>query len=157
MKIVQLYDPNIIRGVMMHEDILSTIIDDTWDGSVVTSDLQNNIYLGCVVNDKLIGLYVLHWLNGVTLQGHAHILKEFRADHSLKSCRSIMTWILEKIHRCKKIACFVPWVYPNVKQFLAASGLKEEGILRKSFALNGQLHDQWIMGITRDEMQEIVK
>ena len=157
MKIVQLYDINIIRGVMMHEDILPTIIDDTWDGMAHMPDISNDIYLGCVVDDKLIGLYVLHWIGGVTLQGHAHILKEFRAEHSVKSCRLIMAWILEKIHRCKKVACFVPSVYPNVKQFLAACGFTEEGILRKSFALNGQIHDQWIMGVTRDEMQEILK
>jgi len=157
MKIVQLYDINIIRSVMMHEDILPTIIDDTWDGTTFLPDIQNEIYLGCVIGEKLIGLYRLHWINGVTLQGHAHILKEFRSDYSVKSCHLIMAWLLENIHRCKKVACFVPYVYPNVKRFLAACGLKEEGILRKSFALNGQLHDQWIMGITRDEMQEILK
>ena len=157
MKIVQLYDINIIRGVMMHEDILPTIIDDTWDGSAYTPDISNGIYLGCIVDDTLIGLYYLHWINGVTLQGHTHILKEFRAEHSMKSCHLIMAWILEKIHRCKKVVCFVPLLYANVKQFLAACGLNEEGILRKSFALDGQLHDQWIMGITRDEMQEILK
>jgi len=157
MKIVQLYDINIIRGVMMHGDILPTIVDDTWDGSAHTPDISNGIYLGCVVDEALIGIYYLHWLNGATLQGHAHILKEFRREYSIKSCHSVMTWLLEKIHRCKKVACFVPSVYPNVKQFLAVCGLKEEGILRKSFALNGQLHDQWIMGITRDEMQETLK
>ena len=157
MKIVQLYDINIIRGVMMHEDILPTIIDDTWDGAAFMPDVSNDIYLGCVVDDTLIGLYILHWLNGVTLQLHIHILKQFRKKYSLKTWPPIAVWLLEKVRRCKKVACFIPSVYPNVKQFAAACGYIEEGILRKSFALNGQLHDQWIMGITRDEMQEILK
>ena len=40
MKIVPLYDINTIRGVMMHEDILPMIIDDTWNGTVYTPDLN---------------------------------------------------------------------------------------------------------------------
>lgn len=157
MKIIQLYDINLIRGVMMHEDILTTIIDDTWDGITYTPDVSREIFLGCIIDDKLIGVYRLHWITGVTLQGHAHILKEFRKDYSIETCHSIMKWVNEKIHKCKKVDCYVPFVYPNVKQFLAACGFTEEGITRQSFALNNQLHDQWIMGITRDEMQEKLK
>lgn len=157
MKIVQLYDINIIRGVMMHEDILPTIIDDTWNGLVYNPDIAKDIFLGCIIDDKLIGLYRLHWINGVTLQGHAHILKQFRNKYSQKSCHEIMKWVVEKIHRCKKVACFVPSVYPNVKQFLADCGFTLEGTIRNSFMLDDQLYDQWVMGITRDEMQEIIK
>lgn len=155
MNIVQLYDINIIRSIMMHEDILPTIIDDTWDGSVYTPDLSE-IFLGCVVDGELIGLYRLHWIGGIVLQGHAHILKEYRKEHSVNSCKEIMKWVLTNTPRCKKVACFVPSVYPNVRQFLAACGFTVEGTLRNSFALHGQLHDQCIMGITDKEMQEQV-
>lgn len=157
MKIVPLYDINIIRGVMMHEDILPTIIDDTWDGTAFTPDVNNEIYLGCVVGETLIGIYRMHWINGVTLQGHIHILKEFRHEHAKQSCHDAMAWLLKNVHRMNKVVCFVPALYANVKRFLAACGLKQEGILRDSFALNGQIYDQWMMGITRDEMQEILK
>ena len=153
MKIVQLYDINIIRSVMMHEDILPTIIDDTWGGGAYMPDLSE-IFLGCVVDGELIGIYRLHWISGVCLQGHAHILKKYRKKHSISACHSVMRWVLKNIHRCKKVACFVPSVYPNVKQFLAACGFTDEGNLRKSFALGGQLHDQHIMGITDKQMQE---
>lgn len=156
MNIVQLYDVNSIRSVMMHEDILPTIIDDTWDGSTYTPDLSE-IFLGCVVDDELIGIYRLHWINGVTIQGHVHILKKYRKKHSMESCHSVMRWLLKNVHRCKKVACFVPAVYPNVREFLVSCGFTVEGTLRKSFALGGQLHDQHIMGITDKEMQEQVK
>lgn len=155
MKIVQLYDVDLIRSVMLHEDILPTIIDDTWDGSVFTPDVNNEVYLGCVVDGQLFGVYRLHWISGVCLQGHAHILKDYRKEYSVKSCHEIMRWILENIRRCEKVDCWVPFVYPNVKQFLAACGFSDEGVSRNSFMLNGQLHDQWLMGITKKEMQEL--
>ena len=154
MKIVPLYNPDIIRDIMMHEDILPTIIDDTWDGTVIKPDLENEIFLGCVVNGDLIGLYNLHWITGVTLQGHTHILKKYRKEHAQASCFAVMKWLLENVERCEKVACFVPFVYPNVKRFLAACGFSEEGVIRKSFLLNKKLHDMWIMGLSRAVMQE---
>ncbi len=156
MNIIQLYDISLIRSVMMHEDILPTIIDDTWNGTAFMPDVDNEIYLGCVVDGALIGIYRLHWIGGVCLQGHAHILKEYRKEYSVKSCRDVMRWLIANVARCKKVVCFVPSVYDNVKQFLAVCGFKLEGTLRKSFVLNGQVHDQWIMGLTKDEMQELV-
>lgn len=153
MKVIQLYDVGLIRSMIMHEDILPTIIDDTWDGTAFMPDIEKEIYLGCVVGETLIGVYRLHWLSGVTLQGHAHILKAHRKEHSVNSCHAAMAWIVENVRQCEKVDCFVPFVYPNVKQFLAVCGFTEEGISRKSFKLNGQLNDQWLMGKTRTEMQ----
>lgn len=156
MNIVPLYDINIIRGVMMHEDILPTIIDDTWDGTAYTPDIDNEIYLGCVTDEGLIGVYRLHWITGVTLEGHAHILKAFRKNNSVKTCHAVMKWILDNVARCKKVECYVPALYPNVEQFLAICGLKIEGKSRNSFMRNGQLYDRTAMGITRDEMESVI-
>lgn len=156
LNIIQLYDHGHIRGIMLHSDILPTIIDDTWDGSYAPDPI-NEMFLGCVVDGTLIGLYRLHWITGVTLQGHAHILKEFRKEHSIESCKSVMRWVIEHLERCKKVDCYVPTLYPNVKHFLAACGFKEEGVSRNSFMLKGQLYDRTVMGITRDEMKQVVK
>ncbi|PHS61787.1 MAG: hypothetical protein COB09_17115 [Thalassobium sp.] len=157
MKIVPLYDHGIIRSVMMHEDILPTIIDDTWGGQAYTPNTADEIFLGCIVDGSLIGVYRLHWLTGITLQGHTHILKDYRKEHSIESCKKVMAWVLDNVARCKKIDCYVPRVYPNVRQFLAACGFKSEGITRSSFMLKGRIYDQDIMGITRDEMKQEIK
>lgn len=155
MNIVQLYDIDLIRGVMLHPDILPTIIDDTWNGVAYHPDIANEIYLGVEVDGKLAGVYRLHWISGVCLQGHAHILPDYRKEYSKKSCHAVMKWLVKHVRACQKVDCSVPSVYPNVKQFLAACGFTEEGVSRKSFMLDGQLHDQWLMGITREEMQAI--
>ncbi len=155
MNIVQLYEIDLIRGVMLHKDILPTIIDDTWDGIAFCPDIANEIYLGVEVDGKLAGVYRLHWIGGSCLQGHAHILPDYRKQYSQKSCVMALKWIVDHVRRCEKVDCFVPSVYPNVKQFLAACGFTEEGISRKSFKSDGQMHDRWLMGITREEMQAL--
>lgn len=157
MNIVPLYDHNIIRSVMMHDDILPTIIDDTWGGQAYAPDTAKEIFLGCLIDDALIGIYRLHWITGVTLQGHAHILKKYRTEHSISSCKAVMRWVLDHLALCKKIDCLVPDVYPNVRQFLVACGFTEEGVSRNSFMLKGQLYDRHVMGITRDEMKQVIK
>lgn len=157
-EIVQTYDVALVQSIMMHRDILPTIIDDTWDGTVYQPNISGEIFLAVVADGHLIGVYRLHWITGVTLQGHAHILKEYRKKYSVDSCRAVMRWVLENVRRCHKVDCAVPSVYPNVRQFLVACGFTEEGTSRKAFKLNNQLHDLHWYGITADEMrQEISK
>jgi len=37
--------------------------------------------------------------------------------------------------------------------FAIQCGMKVEGKIRASFQKNGQLHDQWMLGITREELE----
>lgn len=146
-----------IQTIMMHEDILPTIIDDTWDGTVYQPDVIGEIFLACRVEGEVIGVYRLHWITGVTLQIHAHILKEYRKKWSKASGMAALRWILDNIRRCEKVDCCVPEVYPNVRQFVVACGFTEEGKSRKAFKLNNQLHDMYWYGITAAEMEQVTK
>lgn len=154
MNIIPLYDAGVIRSVMTHADILPTIIDDTWNGTY-SPDVDNEIFLGCVTDDGLIGIYRLHWITGVTLQGHAHILKNYRKEHSVTSCKAVMRFVLSHIENCKKVESYVPSVFPNVLKFLEVCGFEKEGVSRQSFLFKGQLYDRHLMGITRARMQEV--
>lgn len=158
MRVVQLYDANIVRSILMHDDILPTISDDTWNGTVFTPDFDNEIYLGLVTDEEgLIGVYRLHWFTGVTLQGHAHVLKAFRKRYSVQTCRAVMKWVIDNVPQCKKVACFVPTLYSNVKQFLAVCGFEEEGELRNAYLKNGKLHNLSVMGVSDKQMKELTK
>lgn len=157
MKVVQTFDVALVQSVMMHEDILPTIIDDTWDGTLYQPDINGEIFLACVADDELIGMYRLHWITGITLQGHTHILKKYREKWAKASCHAVMRWVLENVRRCKKVDCAVPSVYPNVRHFLVACGFTHEGTSRKAFQLNSKMHDMWWFGITADEMRQVTE
>jgi RimJ/RimL family protein N-acetyltransferase len=37
--------------------------------------------------------------------------------------------------------------------FAIQCGMKAEGKIRKSFKKDGKIHDQWLLGITREELE----
>jgi len=149
-------DLALIRSIMMHPDILPAITDDTWDGRPLELD-PTGFYLVVFADGKIIGIYHLHWINGVTLQGHAHILKEHRKQYSLDSIKAVYAYILQNVRRCHKVACDVPVVYKNVIRFLEVSGFSLEGNRRYAFKLDDRLHDVAIYGITADEMKKVIE
>jgi hypothetical protein len=46
-----------------------------------------------------------------------------------------------------------PMILPNAKMFAIQCGMKAEGKIRKSFKKDGKIHDQWLLGITREELE----
>jgi len=156
-EVIQTNDVLGIQSVMMHEDILPTIIDDTWDGTVFQPDVHSEIYLAIMADGELIGVYRLHWITGVTLQIHAHVLKQYRKKWSRASGMGVLKWVLDNIRRCEKVDCAIPTVYPNVRQFVVACGFTHEGTSRNAFKLNNQMHDMHWYGITADEMKQVTK
>jgi hypothetical protein len=103
------------------------------------------------------GLYSLHATNKTTLEMHAFIKPEHRKEYSDESGKAILKWILiESPAQYKKIITQVPKLYPNVKNFCLRHGFVLEGINRLSHQKNGELVDQWMFGITRDEIKEVL-
>lgn len=150
--ILHIYDTQTIQCVMMHEDILPTIIDDTWDGAAYQPNTINDIYLGCMAKGEFAGLFKFHWIGGSVLQAHAHILKKYRKDFSEKFAKAAINYILVNIQRCDKLEAKVPTIYPNVSNYLKRIGFVQEGISRKSFKKNGEMHDMLMFGMTKEEM-----
>ena len=56
-----------------------------------------------------------------------------------------------------KVIAQVPFLYPNVKDFCLKNGFVVEGINRLSHQKDGVIVDQWLLGITRDEIEEGLK
>ncbi len=116
------------------------------------------VHANCWVKLDEIGLYNLHPHNSSTLEIHAFILPEHREKHSEESGKEILRWILEKgPEQYEKVIAQVPFLYPNVKDFCIKNGFQIEGVNRLSHKKNGILYDQWLLGITRDEIKEAIQ
>ena len=97
-----------------------------------------------------MALYNFHGINGVTVQIHAHVIPAYRKEYSKQTGKAALDYIIENTGYCKIIAV-VPVLYNNVKKFCESFGFKEEGINRLSYQKNGEVIDQWYLGITREE------
>jgi RimJ/RimL family protein N-acetyltransferase len=103
------------------------------------------------------GLYSLHAANKTTLEMHAFIRPKYRKQYSDQSGILILNYILNELpDRYKKVITEVPAIYPNVKDFCLRHGFQLEGTNRLSHQKNGVLVDQWMFGITRDEIKAVL-
>lgn len=142
-----------------NSEYIKSIVKEMWDcvcedgHSLETFDPEPTA--NCWVKLDEIGLYNLHPSNSSTLEIHAFILPEHRAKHSEESGKEILKWILEKApEQYQKVIAQVPFLYPNVKDFCVKNGFVVEGVNRLSHKKNGELVDQWWLGITRKEIKE---
>lgn len=56
---------------------------------------------------------------------------------------------------CLKIVAIVPEFNRMMRACLLRVGLKQEGVVSKSYLKHGKMHDQYIYGITKQEMRKI--
>ena len=114
--------------------------------------------VNCWIKMGGYGLYCLHPHNKSTLEIHAFILPEHRKEHSLDTGKAVLKWILnESPKQYEKVIAQVPFLYTNVKDFCLKNGFQIEGVNRLSHKKNGKLINQWLLGITREEIKRFLK
>lgn len=147
----RIHDPELVKSVLLHPDIFATIAEDAADD--FEPDMEGSIWLAMLA-PNLVGLYQIERLNGITAQLHANVLPESRKAHSKATGWAALDWVMENLPDIHKLIAVVPVIYPNVKAFTCSFGFREEGVNRESYLKNGEIHDQWILGITRPEIGE---
>lgn len=150
------FDVELIKSVMLHPDIFETVAEDGQEPGDFKINTDSEAWVLMFVGDDLIGVYVFHPHNSVTLEIHAHILPEFRKEHSIESGIMALKWFLEN-GNYKKLIAQVPSVYKNVKNFCLNNGFRVEGINRMSHKKDGQIMDLTLLGITRQEVEDFLK
>ena len=149
------WNPYLIGSIMLHPDIWATVAEDGQDPGDFNPDPEHDAWLVVSVDHIEIGIFHLPRFNGVTLEIHAQVLPEYRKEYSKASGRAALNWIYDNVTWCKKVIAWVPTTYPNVKNYARSMGFKTEGKSRESYLKNGELVDQWLLGITRTEIGEL--
>lgn len=95
----------------------------------------------------IIGYYAI---SHVMYEVHIGLLPQFQHRMTQEICVAANDWIFTHTP-CKKIIAFVPFSKPNVRAIALRCGFKEEGLSPCSFLINGELIDQYILGLERSE------
>ena len=149
------YDAYLVRSVITRPDIWATVAEDGQDPLTYAPDVHNDCWLTMTgPDDVLVGLYCLDQYNAVTLEIHAQVLPEHRKVYSRATGEAALAWVLENVPQCQKVIASVPAIYPNVRDFTLQFGFRVEGTIRHSYLKDGKVHDLWLLGITRDEINE---
>ena len=153
---IRTYDAEIIEGLMRMPDIWATVAEDGQNPDDFKADCEGECWLLMMDGENFVGAYNLHSHNSVTVEIHAHVLPTHRKQYSYATGIAALQWVTDNTNY-QKVVAVIPTIYENVKRFTCSFGFQEEGINRKSYLKNGEIVDQWLLGITRDEILETLK
>ena len=149
--IAETKDSKLISLIATIPSLWETIAEDGVSPDKWQPDMTEGWLIGSD-DDGLIGLYNVHPQNTVTLQIHPIIPLETRGKRAYDSAQEVLRWIFTTT-QYQKVVCEIPVIYRNVKLFAMKAGMKEEGINRQSYLKNGKIHDQWHLGIAKQEFE----
>ena len=82
-------------------------------------------------------------------------MNKIRGKRTYETTRLALICLINDFPCYKKVIVFIPIINKNVKMFALRIGFKEEGLNRQSYIKNGDIIDQWLMGMTQKEIKEI--
>jgi len=151
----QTVDSELVKSCMLRDDILSTVAEDNINGIKYEPDMQKNCWLSLYDGSDFMGVISYEAKNSVSVEMHMGIFTEFRGKKSYDATKLALIWLISEFPCYKKVIVFIPVIYKNVKLFAMKIGFKEEGLSRQSYVKNGEIIDQWFMGMTQEEIKEI--
>ena len=156
MNIERTKDKELIKKIVFTDGLWETVREDNVSKEGFDPDVENDVWLVVFTSNKIIGCYIVEAKNSVMIEAHPCIIPKYRKEYTRDAGIVFFKWIMSD-ERIKKLTSYIPVIYPNVRDFCLRFGLRHEGINRSSTIKNGEIHDQWMMGITRDEIEEFLK
>lgn len=152
MRIERTTDSQLIRSVITHQAIYPYISDD---GSTSPEDyepvIDDSLYwLAVLDGQQTAGLFLVHPWNCATVEIHTCVLPAWRGAKARVAAALVLTWIFTNT-AFQKVVTHVPEPNRLAKKLAIDAGFSIEGINRKSFLQQGQLLNQTLLGITKEE------
>lgn len=140
-------DMDLVGAFMTQPEIWERCADDLADRWRPKFD--NTEYLLAIHDKQLVGVLQVDGATSIEVNIHPYLLKKYRylGREMLKEFFKIF---LNTDYQ--KVTAQIPICYKQVFNFAKKMGFKLEGINRQSAIKQGQILDQWMIGITREEM-----
>jgi len=146
-----------VEAILKDPEIFGRVAEDGHDLESFEIDMSSNCFMLIEKDSKIIGVWCIYPVNKTTLNIHCNILKEHR-EHGKESGRLILKWFAEESpEQYQKLNAEIPVIYTAVYHFTKNFGFQDEGINRKSISKEGQLVDQYRLGITREEVKNGIR
>ena len=142
-------DKQVIYDVISHDGIFDCIREDGYTD--INIDTDATCFLSLKVDGDIGGIFIIEKLSSIEIQFHAQVLPEYRKEYTKKFMTMVYEWIISETG-FQKLSASAPSIYPNAANFCKRMGMIEEGINRLSWLKNGEIHDQILLGITREEI-----
>jgi RimJ/RimL family protein N-acetyltransferase len=147
------YDAAWIKSVITHPKIWPHVADDHAPKPEDFQPIMHDglYYLAPEHDGQPIGVFFYHPHTRSVYEVHTCVLPEFWGDAAWTGAKAGLRWMVGNTS-CVKVVTQVPHDNPRARRFALRVGLRDEGTNRASFLKDGDLLDQWTLGITKDEI-----
>jgi len=126
------------------------ISEDGFDLDSADIDTHGTCWLMIHDHGHEMAIFKLMPVNSVTLEIHINVLPVFRGERrDIVQC--VYRWILE-FTGYQKLVAWVPSLHKHIKRFAVEMGMSLEGNCTASYLKDGDIWDQWLLGIDRERM-----
>lgn len=139
---------DLVASIIAHPAIWPHIHDD--NSTECTPADHDGFYWMLVTGDCQLGVFLVHALNSVCYQMHTCLLPCAWGAPAKAAAQMLLKWAFEETP-CEKMTTLVPAYNRAALRFAKAGGMQHEGVNRASFLRNGELIDQIMLGITKQE------
>lgn len=153
MRVERSHNPDKLRRLLA--EIGEVVAEDGQGVKTAAIDTERNGWLEVIEGPETLAVYKLVPINGVTVEIHVNVLPMYRRKRHA-TCRAAFRWILSNT-RYQKVIAWVPSIHRHIRRFAVEMGMAVEGNSTQSYRKNGALHDQWLLGITRGQMEEVCR
>lgn len=148
------FDEEFIRRVMTHPKIWPHIADDNAPAAEDFAPIMHPglYYLAPEIDGVPVGVFFYHAHSTVLWEVHTCVLPEHWGAAALYAAQAGLKWMVTNTS-CRKVVTNVPVLNSVAYRFARRVGMLPEGLNRKSFLKDGTLHDQHVLGITKEEIE----
>lgn len=151
---MQTWDSDFIKRVMTNRRIWPHISDDFAPPPDQFEPVMapGIYYLAPEHDGQRVGVFMYMPHSTILFEVHTCILPLYRGGPAIKAARNSLAWMIENT-ACQKVITHVPASNTLALRFARAVGMQDEGTNRASYMKRGELLDQHLLGITREEIR----
>jgi len=149
--IARTFNAEFIKSYIIEHGVFDEICEDDFTTSEWAPDMNSGWFLH-KEGDDVLGIWMAELRNGITIEIHPTIPKKYRGKLAYQGANEFFAWICHNTNY-QKINAEIATCFPNAKLFAMQCGMKVEGKIRQSFKKNGTIYDQWMLGMTRQELE----
>jgi RimJ/RimL family protein N-acetyltransferase len=142
-------DSKLVKSIVTHPRIWPHVTDDFSPNVEAYVPPQAGIYLLVKDGDETLGLFFLHPHNAICWEIHTCLLPNAWGQRAKQVVKEAAPWIFAHTG-CKRIITNVPDYNRLALRLAKEAGMEQFGVNEKSFQKKGQLHDQIMLGLSKD-------
>jgi RimJ/RimL family protein N-acetyltransferase len=144
-------DLELVRSIMTHPRVYPHITDD---GSPAAAEFQpvNHPAIWYVLardGDELLGLYMFIPQGAACWEVHTCLLPASWGARAAAAAAGAAAWLFERT-TCRRIVTSVPSYNRLALRYAERAGMQQFGVNPRSFLKDGKLHDQVLLGLSKD-------